>query len=276
MVFDAYVYDLQGTLSTHPATTTPVETPIPSQVPAILIPEQGKQVMLPLHILARLGQPGEQITADLVWQDGTKLSHPFTLLKGEDGRGLLVANLDWVNMLQPPEPKTQPATLYLRDAAGKVLAEQTLVVVGPTDANTQQIKLYWTISGTDTTVQPQTRQVLKAANTRDLAATALNELLWGPPEISQVGFTTAIPTAEKVLAYPGRTADWGPRITLLNLTIENGVATADFSKELNAYGGGSLRVKLISDQIRQTLEQFPGISEVRIAIEGRTGDVLQP
>ncbi len=149
-------------------------------------------------------------------------------------------------------------------------------MVGPTDANTQQIKLYWTISGTDTVVQPQTRQVLKAANTRDLAATALDELLWGPPEISQVGFTTAIPTADRVLAYPGRQADWGPRITLLGLTIENGVATADFSKELNAYGGGSLRVKLISDQIRQTLEQFPGISEVRIAIEGRTEDVLQP
>ena len=72
-----------------------------------------------------------------------------------------------------------------------------------------------------------------------------------------MGFTTAIPIPEKVLAYPGRAADWGPRITLLNLTIENGVATADFSKELKAYGGGSLRVKLISDQIRQTLEQFP-------------------
>ncbi len=116
MVFDTYMYDVQGTISTHPATTTPVATPIPPQVPAILIPEQGKQVMLPLHMLARLGQPGEQITADLVWQDGTKLSHFFTLLKGEDGRGLLAANLDWVNMLQPPEPKTQPATLYLRDA----------------------------------------------------------------------------------------------------------------------------------------------------------------
>ena len=63
---------------------------------------------------------------------------------------------------------------------------------------------------------------------------------------------------------------------LLELTIQNGVATANFSKEMRAYGGGSLRVMLISQQIRQTLKQFSTIKDVRIAIEGETEGVLEP
>jgi spore germination protein GerM len=63
---------------------------------------------------------------------------------------------------------------------------------------------------------------------------------------------------------------------LRSLTIVDGVATADFSKELKAYGGGSLRVMLLRQQIRQTLVQFPTVREVRIAIEGQTAGVLEP
>jgi spore germination protein GerM len=54
------------------------------------------------------------------------------------------------------------------------------------------------------------------------------------------------------------------------------VATADFSKEIEAYGGGSLRVKLLRDQITQTLMQFPTVKQAVIAVEGRTEYVLQP
>jgi spore germination protein GerM len=56
----------------------------------------------------------------------------------------------------------------------------------------------------------------------------------------------------------------------------DGVATADFSRELRAYGGGSLRVMLIRKQISQTLMQFPTVHTVRIAIEGQTEGVLEP
>jgi spore germination protein GerM len=79
-----------------------------------------------------------------------------------------------------------------------------------------------------------------------------------------------------VLGYPGRAADWGPRVTLRSLNIAGGVATADFSRELGAYGGGSLRVRLIREQITRTLMQFPTVHQVRIAIEGRTEGVLEP
>ena len=237
----------------------------------IELPAANQQVVLPLHILARGGRPGAQVTAVLTWQDGTRLTQVFTLLREADNRGLLIGNLDWVNMLQPPQPRTQPATLELRHA-DTILARQTVTVLSPNDQNTQEIKVYWTVSGTEL-VQPQVRRVIR---TERIGTAALEELLWGPPIISQVGFGTALPTPAEVLAYPGRGADWGPRVTLRSLNIVNGVATADFSPELGAYGGGSLRVKLIRDQITRTLTQFPTVQQVRIAIAGQTTGVLEP
>ncbi len=238
---------------------------------AIEIPAAGQRVMVPLHLLARVGRPGDVVTVTLRWQDGTTLTDHFTLLRGEDGRGLLIGNLDWGPIPQPPEPATQRATLTIAGAT-RELARREIVVVGPRDPDTTEIQLFWTISGTEL-VGPQARRVLR---TPRIGTAALEELLWGPPLRSNVGYGTAIPTPDQVLSFPGREPDWGPRVTLRSLVIENGVATADFSQELRAYGGGSLRVKLIRDQIRRTLQQFPSVREVRIAIEGQTDGVLEP
>ncbi len=112
--------------------------------------------------------------------------------------------------------------------------------------------------------------------TTKIATAALEHLLWGPPSPNLAGFGTEIPTPQQVLAFPGRQSDWGPRVRLLSVTIVDGVATADFSKEMEAYGGGSLRVKLIRDQITQTLKQFSTVQQVIIAVEGETETVLQP
>jgi spore germination protein GerM len=65
-------------------------------------------------------------------------------------------------------------------------------------------------------------------------------------------------------------------VKLRSLAIENGVATADFSPELRAYGGGSARVQQIRAQITRTLLQFPTVREVRIAVAGQIEGVLQP
>jgi len=250
----------------------------PANTPSkIEIPAANARMMLPLHLLAYVGKPGEQVSAILTWQDGTKLSNRFTVLRnpeaGADGNGLVIGNVDWVNMLAPPEPKTQGAALEIRDASGKLLGERTQVtVVSPNDPDTREIKVYWTVSGTEL-VQPQMRRIIK---TERPAAAALEELLWGPPPISQIGFGTALPRPADVLSYPGRESGWGPRVRLLGLTIENRVATADFSQEMRAYGGGSLRVKMIRDQITSTLRQFSSVGEVKIAIEGQSEGVLEP
>lgn len=261
--------------ATVAAPTTPVPSPsataTPAPTSAIEVPAAGARVTLPLHVLAHVGQPGERVTAVLRWQDGSTRSYVMTALREPDGRGLVIGTPPWWPD-QPPQPRTQGATLELRDATGSVLAAQTVTVLDPSDPGTRQVRLYWTASGTDT-LAFETRTVVR---TDQVATSALQELLWGPPPASNIGYATALPTPAQVLSYPGRQPDWGPRVTLLGLTITDGVATANFSSEMAAYGGGSLRVKLIRDQVSETLEQFPTVHEVRIAIDGQTEGVLEP
>jgi spore germination protein GerM len=119
-------------------------------------------------------------------------------------------------------------------------------------------------------VQPEYRRIPR---TQAVGTAALELLLEGP---QQPGLSTSIPTPEEVQSYPGRQPDWGDRVRLLDLTIEDGVATANFSQEMRAYGGGSARVDMIRKQITQTLLQFPTVQEVRIAVEGEVETALQP
>jgi hypothetical protein len=226
--------------------------------------------VLPLRILARVGRPGESVQATLRWQDGTELVQAFVALRGEDGRGLLAESLNWPGESQPPTPPSQPATLELRDRDGSLLGRQELIVLGDGDPDTQSIVLFFLL-GED--LQPVSRRIPRTA---EVGTAALDELLWGPPAPNLAGFGTALPTPQQVLDYPGRGPGWGPRAILKRLTITDGIATADFSKEIQAYGGGSLRVSLLRQQIEETLKQFPTVQQVIIAVEGETEGVLQP
>jgi hypothetical protein len=238
----------------------------------IEIPAANAQATLPLHILARVGQPGDQVIAALLWEDGSVLTRTSSLTAGEDGRGLLVESLWWQADIPPlPFPPTQPATLQIRAPDGTILAQQTMTVISWDDtANISQVTVYFLL-GEDLQSLP-----LNVPKTVRVGAAALEGLLWGPPPPNLAGFTTALPLSAEVLAYPGRGPTWGPRVRLLELTIENGVATANFSQELKAYGGGSTRVLLIREQITRTLKEFPTVQEVVIAVEGQTEGVLEP
>jgi hypothetical protein len=242
----------------------------PQPAGPIEIPAANARATLPLHILARVGSPGGQVVARLRWRDGTELLRVLPVLRGEDARGLVIGTLNWMHEGQPPQPPTQPATLELLSAAGELQARQSITMLGAADPDTQLVTLYWVLGEE---LVPARQRVPR---TTLIGTAALNELLWGPGPPNLAGFTTALPTPEEVLRYPGREPDWGPRVTLRSLTIVGGVATADFSQELRAYGGGSLRVMLIRQQIARTLSQFPTVREVHIAIEGETEGVLEP
>jgi hypothetical protein len=244
--------------------------PLPQPAAPIEIPSAGARLTLPLHILARVGTPGTQMVARLRWQDGTELLRVLPILRGEDGQGLLIGTLNWMNEGPPPQPPTQPATLELLSASGELQARQTVMMLSANDPDSQLITLYWVLGEEVVPVQQRIPRTVR------VGTAALDELLWGPGPPNLAGFTTSLPTPEQVLSYSGRAPNWGPRVTLRSLTIENGVATADFSRELQAYGGGSLRVRLIRQQITRTLTQFPTVHEVRIAIEGQTQAVLEP
>ncbi|MEO8289259.1 MAG: GerMN domain-containing protein [Chloroflexota bacterium] len=239
----------------------------------VQIPARGARVTLPLHIVARIHDPATEVEARLTWADGTVLTGTLPVIWEVDS-GLVFGSIDWLMEGAPPQPAGKTATLTLHSIASEtVLARQDELQVLPfDDPDTQAVKVFWV---SNEHVEAVTQMVPR---TEAVGRVALEELLWGPgPRVRAFpDFDTAIPGPEEITKYKGRQPDWGPRVTLRKLTIENGVATADFSREINAYGGGSARVGLIVQQITSTLKQFPTVREVRIAVEGQTQGVLQP
>lgn len=69
-----------------------------------------------------------------------------------------------------------------------------------------------------------------------------------------------------------------PGVTLRSLSVDaNGLAIADFSRELVFGLAGSCNVGALQAQIRQTLLQFPSIKDVKIYVEGQDAEVqIQP
>jgi hypothetical protein len=235
-------------------------------------PLAGSSATLPVHVLAQVAQARGEVTAVLRMQDGTQVTDILPVVRGQDGDGpgLVVGTLDAPTRMPSRPAATQSASLELRDASGTVLARTDLQLLGANDPATRLITLYW-VAGE--VLRPVQRRIPR---TDRIGAAALDELLWGPTPSEGAGLSTDIPTPEQVFAYAGRDASWGARVTLRGLNIRDGVATADFSKELRAYGGGSMRVGIIRQQITRTLEQFPTVHEVRIAIEGQSAAVLEP
>ncbi len=89
----------------------------------------------------------------------------------------------------------------------------------------------------------------------------LEALLAGPTEEEEdMGYTTAI----------------NEGVSIISLTIEDGVAMADFSSELDEGVAGSAMVMAVRGQIEETLTQFDNIDEVVISVEGETEEILQP
>lgn len=97
--------------------------------------------------------------------------------------------------------------------------------------------------------------------TQSLGRVAVEELLKGPtPEEEKGGLYTAIPKG----------------VRLLGLKIDEGVAYADFDRQIEEKVGGSVRVMAIRRSIDLTLRQFSTIDKVVISVEGKTEGVLQP
>lgn len=65
-------------------------------------------------------------------------------------------------------------------------------------------------------------------------------------------------------------------VELQKLTIENGVAKADFNDVLLSYGGGSCSAIAIRSQIEETLKQFSSVNNVIISVNGDSEYILQP
>ncbi len=125
------------------------------------------------------------------------------------------------------------------------------------------VNAYFANSGLDpeitcTKVFPVSRQLPKGENDKEFA---IRQLLAGPrPEERSDLYETAINANTK----------------LLSLRVADGVAYADFDKQLNFEVGGSCRVGFIRTQIEQTLKQFSDVREVVISVEGQVNEILEP
>lgn len=235
----------------------------------IEVPAPAARVTLPLRVLARVGQPGQQVNATVTWAGGAQFARLVEVLAGTDGRGLVITTLDWAAESRPPHPGTQTGALRLYDLSGQLLASQSVVILHPDDPDVIAVNLYWIVGET------VAAEHVRIPRTQGIGRATLDALLWGPMPGNSSGFTTAIPSVKEVLGYPQRAATWGERVQLKGLTINDGVAHADFSGEILANPGGATKMLLIREQITQTLLQFSTIKQVVITVEGQQ-DMLEP
>lgn len=268
LVFAAPAQEQDGTLKVYDTsakdgsitTITTIKVHLkPGQAPETTLqveaPAEGSMVTFPLHV-ALSGARGDEALNIRVLQNGAQpLVAPVR------------AELGFVVTTIPGPGQSGPATLEIARQDGTIRARRSVRIAAP--AETQPVKVAWV--GQDGGIVLAERRVPR---TPQIGTAALNELLWGPEPGSP--YTTSLPTPAEVLNYGGRQAGWGPRVRLLKLTINDGVALANFSPELRAYGGGSARVALIRQQIETTLRQFPSVKQVVIAVEGQTKGVLEP
>src|SRR4029078_4031950 len=106
------------------------------------------------------------VCARFLWQDGTDLVRVFPILRGADGQGLLIGNLNWMNEGPPPQPPTQPATLELLSPSGELKARQTVRMLSASAPDSQAITLYWVLGEDVVPVQqrvPRTVRIGTAA-----------------------------------------------------------------------------------------------------------------
>jgi spore germination protein GerM len=94
--------------------------------------------------------------------------------------------------------------------------------------------------------------------TKAVATAAVQQLLLGPTALEQgYGFTSEIPVGTD----------------LRGVTIKNGTATVDLSRDFEA-GGGTLSVSLRLAQLVYTLTQFPTVDAVEFYLNGARVDVF--
>jgi Immunoglobulin-like domain of bacterial spore germination/Sporulation and spore germination len=221
-------------------------------------PDVGEIIGLPLAVTGNARVFESTLNYQLFDADGSVLAAGYVMTNapdmGEFGDFTITTSYD--------EPSGTTGTLEVFDYSakdGSVIDLAEVPIVFPTMA-TMTVKTYWTTleSGDDCSrVEASEHRIAKTVAT---AHAALSQLLAGPDssDVSN-GYGTSIPKFT----------------TLKSITIEDGVATAEFSSAIEA--GGSCRVTSIRAQIEETLKQFPTVTSVVIRSEGKTAaESLQP
>jgi hypothetical protein len=166
-----------------------------------------------------------------------------------------------------PAPKGATGSIEVFDRSAKDGAEIDVVRVPVrfrSDVESMTVAIFFGNTIKDPKVMdckkvfPVERRIPK---TQGAARAAVEELLAGVKKLeADQGYFSSINEGAK----------------LQKIIIRDGIAYADFDEALQRGVGGSCRVTAIAAQITETLKQFPAVKGVKISIDGRTEDILQP
>ncbi len=223
-------------------------------------PAEGAIVGLPLKIQGEGREFESTVRYRVKTESGSILADGATIAEAPDmgqfGQYLVSLPLNLT--------KATPVTIEVFANSPRDGAEIDKITRSATiDPNLRALEIYFGNSESDPKgecekVIPAIRSIGKVEK---IGTAALQELLKGPTdEEKALGFLTSLPADAKLQTF----------------TIEGTEGRPDFTAELDKGIAGSCRVLAIRAQIEKTILQFSTIESVRISIEGRTEDILQP
>lgn len=223
-------------------------------------PAPETSAFLPLHVEA-VGLSSDNYTVRLRYADGTLLEN-----KTQAYNGYLALSLMWDK--DPPILPNQSAILELVKADGTVELTQNLYMQDLTSQPTTSVEVSW-LAG-----EGSINGIRTLPKTSSVASAALRELVWGPVGEDAI-FGTAIPSPKIIADYTGDKTGWTGRVHLRSVRIEGDTAYVDWSREMRAWGGGSMQLESLQAQVDLTLKQFSQVKNVVMTVEG-SEEVLQP
>jgi spore germination protein GerM len=134
----------------------------------------------------------------------------------------------------------------------------TTTVTDTTAAGTMGVKVYFMLEGGGTDYRPGPFLVSvyrEVPRTQQVATAAMRQLIAGP-------------TADEKASVPALSSAVPADTMLLGISIENGLATVDLSREFEA-GGGTFSMAARLAQVVFTMTQFPTVQEVEFHLDGQ-------
>ncbi len=250
-----------------PLLPTPPKTSVPAKIAAVAKDEKNLIVEVPLNganlldssfdVAGRAKTGAGAVRIALVDSNGATIAVATTDVQAAPGD--VYGRFDKTLVVPSPAPLAATVEVSLGDGSESVTRTVTF---GP--ANTVAVKLYFPSHALDAggacdIIFPVQRQV---SATGAVYRSTLEALLKGPDATEGTdGYWSAIPSG----------------VTLKSATADgNGVVTADFSSRMNRGISDKCRASMIRAQIGATLEQFPEVRDIVIAIDGRPEAAFQP
>ncbi len=244
----------------NPGNNSQNEVPVPLRSENIIVslPYRNSEVGLPLVVRGEARTFENVVNVRLSQQDGRILAEDFTTADAPD----IGQFGPFEFQLTYPEPTQRNGILEVFQHSAKDGSEIDKVTIPVIFARADAMMINVYFSGQNSqNCEAVVSARRRIPRTQQTARAALEQLLRGP-------------TAEE--RNQGLQTQINPGVEIKGLSIQNGVAYADFNDALENGVAGSCRVQAIRSQITQTLLQFPTINSVQISINGRTNDVLQP